>query len=92
MKISNSFVTGFYKCKKLAFRKPEDLENLEVPLEMQVALGLEAKIVEKRPDAHTILQLIMAEELDVLAKREKRLPTPNGPPDNEGNEQEQEQH
>ena len=78
MRILDSFVTGFYKCKELALQRLDDLENLEVPLKIEVTLELEAKITEKRPDALAILQLIKAEEPDVLAKWETRLLSPSG--------------
>lgn len=55
MKISNSFVTGFYKCKEFAPKRPEDIENLEVPKEIEVTPELEVEIAEKRPDALAIL-------------------------------------
>ncbi|KAM7526203.1 hypothetical protein LguiA_016105 [Lonicera macranthoides] len=40
LKISDSFITGFYKCKELALQKPEELEDLEVPSEIDVTSEL----------------------------------------------------
>ena len=94
LKISNSFVIGFYKCKELALQRFENLENIEFPLEIEVTPELEAKTAEKRPDALAILQLIRAEEPDMLAeepdmleKWETRLPSASGTPNNEGEDQ-----
>ncbi|KAM7513687.1 hypothetical protein LguiA_003270 [Lonicera macranthoides] len=54
----------------------EELEDLEVPSEIDVTPNLEAKIVEKMGDALAVLQLIRAEELDVLTKWDTGEPSP----------------
>ena len=52
---------------------------------------LEAKIAEKRSDALVILQLIRAEEPDVLAKWETGLPSPGRTPMDEEEGQDKDQ-
>ncbi|KAM7462124.1 hypothetical protein LguiA_030245 [Lonicera macranthoides] len=54
LRISDSFVTGFYKYKELALQRPEELEELEAPSEIGVTPQLETKIAEKRSDAFAI--------------------------------------
>ena len=62
VRICDSYVVDFCKCKELALKQPEDIMGVEVLTELDVTLELEAKIFEKRPDAFAILQLIRAED------------------------------
>lgn len=52
--------------------------DIDIPAKLDITSELEAKIAEKRPDAFAILQLIRAEDPDVLAKWETGLGSPSG--------------
>lgn len=86
MKICDSYVVSFYKCKELVLQQPKDIAGVEVPTEPEVILELEAKMAERRPDAFAIVQLIRAEDPDVLAKWEIGLPSPSGFSGDDGGE------
>ena len=75
VRICDSYVVGFYKCKEVVLQQSKYIMGVEVPIELDVAPELESKIVEKRPDAFAILQLVKAEDPNVLAKWETGLPT-----------------
>ena len=56
---------------------------------MGVTRELEAKILEKRDDVFTILQLIREEDTDLLAKWETDQPSPSGAGDDHASDGDQ---
>ncbi|KAM7470400.1 hypothetical protein LguiA_008583 [Lonicera macranthoides] len=75
MKISDAFISGFFKYQELALQQPDNLEGIELLADMGATPELEARILEKRGDVLAILQLIREEEPDLLKVWEARKPS-----------------
>ena len=78
VKISDSYVAGFLKVQELALKHPNNILDIDIPVEMDMGPELEAKIAEKMGDVLAILQLIKKEDPDILAKWETGLSSPSG--------------
>lgn len=70
-------MAGFYKAPDLALDQLDNLKGIKLPKDMGVTLELEAKILEKRGDVLSIIQLIREEDPDLLEKWEAGLPSPS---------------
>ncbi|KAM7516559.1 hypothetical protein LguiA_006142 [Lonicera macranthoides] len=67
-KISDAYMTGFFKCQELTLQQPDNIEGIEIPINKGVTPEIETKILEKKEDVLAILQLIREKEPDILEK------------------------
>ena len=78
VKISDFYVAGFLKAQEVAYKHPDNILGIDIPMEMDVGPKLEESIAEKRGDALAVLQLIRKEDPNILANWETGLSSPSG--------------